>query len=800
MKLTLSWLKEYLDLGDTALDALSVRLTSLGLEVDGISDPGAALAPFVVAEIVGCEQHPNADRLRVCKVNNGTETLQVVCGAPNARLGLKGVFAPSGSTIPANGMVLKPSKIRDVESNGMMCSGRELQLSDDHEGIIELPADAPVGAKFAAYMNLCDPVIEIGLTPNRADCAGIYGIARDLAASGMGIFKPVTPVTPIPSSFNNPIKVTIDPAAAQGCPLFYGRMIKGVKNGPSPDWLRKRLEAVGLRSISTLVDITNYFTMAFGRPLHVYDAAKLSGDIVVSLSKGGEQLPALNDKEYVLPAGLVSINDQSGLIGLGGIVGGTSTGVDDDTVDVYLETALFDPIAIAEAGRQLQIISDARYRFERGVDPVFARDAVELATKMIIDLCGGTASDVISAGNVPSWQRVITYNPDRVAELGGVDVPQDRQKAILSALGCSIEQKSDSWAVTPPSWRGDIHGSADLVEEVLRINGYDQIPAVALDRDSVIARPALSPIRRRQARIRRGLCQRGYDEAVTWSFTDRKNAGLFGPDQAGLVLVNPISTDLDTMRPSILASLLPVIVGNCDRGFGDGALMEIGPAFRNAKSDGQDIMAAGVRFGATSPRHWQGGHRVADVYDAKADALAVLDIAGVPVGNLQFSQDAPGYYHPGRSSSLRLGKDILGYFGELHPNVIAHHGLNGRPVAFEIFMDRLPMSRKNTGPARPMLNLSAFQPVKRDFAFVVAQDVPAEKLVRAVQGADKVLIQKVEIFDIYRGPGVAEGKQSLAVSVTLQPVEKTLSEQDLEQISTRIIAEVGQKTGGVLRG
>lgn len=533
--------------------------------------------------------------------------------------------------------------------------------------------------------------------------------------------------------------------------------------------------------------------------MHVYDAAKLNGNIVVSLSKGGESLSALNDKEYALPAGAVTINDQSGVLGLGGIVGGTSTGVSDETVDVYLETAIFDPIMIAEAGRALNVLSDARYRFERGVDPVFARDAVELATAMIIDLCGGAASDVVMAGAVPDWQRKIAFDPARVLGLGGVDVAPERQRDILTALGCDVQMRDPMWSVTPPSWRGDIHGPADLVEEVLRVSGYHQIPATPLDRDQIVARPALSPARRRLARMRRGLCQRGFDEAVSWSFTDQANAALFAPVRKDLVLVNPISADLDTMRPSILASLLPLVARNADRGFGDGALMEIGPVFRDATDKGQDMMAAGIRFGAMSPRHWQGGHRAADVYDVKADALAVLEMANVPVGNLQYTKDVPGYYHPGRAVALRLGKDILGWFGELHPAVIEHHGLAGRAVAFEIFVDRLPQPRKSNTTAKPLLSLSPFQPVRRDFAFVVGQDVPSEKLVRAVMAADKALIQKVEIFDIYRGPGVADGQQSVALGVTLQPVEKTLTDQDLEQISSKIIAEVAQKAGGALR-
>ena len=799
MKLSLSWLAQYLDLGNTGLDDLSRQLTSLGLEVDGIADRGAALSAFVVAEIVGCEQHPNADRLRVCRVNNGTEELQVVCGAPNARLGLKGVFAPSGSTIPANRMVLKPSKIRDVESNGMMCSGRELLLSDDHEGIIELPADAPVGQRFVDFAGLSDPVIEIGLTPNRADCAGIYGIARDLAAAGMGQFRPVTPVAPVAASFDNPVRVTIDPAAQKACPLFYGRMIRGVKNGPSPDWLRQRLEAVGLRSISALVDITNYFTIGFARPLHVYDAAKLQGDIVVRLADGGEALAALNDKDYVLLSGAVVITDKSGVLGLGGIVGGQSTGVGEDTADVYLECALFDPIAIAETGRALQVLSDARYRFERGVDPVFARDAVELATAMIIDLCGGTASSVVTAGAVPDWARQIAYRPERVLSLGGVDVAADRQQQILAALGCDVQTDTKIWQVTPPSWRGDIHGEADLVEEILRVSGYDQIPSTPLDRDAVIAKPALNPARRRVARLRRGLSMRGFYEAVTWSFTSRAMAELFAPERPDLVLVNPISTDLDTMRPSILVSLLPVAVKNIDRGLGDVALMEIGPVFRDATAQGQDVMATGLRIGAASPRHWQGGHRPVDVYDVKADALAVLEMAGTPTANVQTSQDAPGYYHPGRSASLRLGPNVLGYFGELHPQIADQLGITGRVMAFEIFVDRLPLPRKNTGPARPLLKLSPLQPVKRDFAFVVAQDVAADKVVKAILSADKALIQQVDIFDVYRGPGVADGYQSLALAITLQPQDQTLSDQQLDALSGRVIEAVEKQTGGKLR-
>jgi len=493
----------------------------------------------------------------------------------------------------------------------------------------------------------------------------------------------------------------------------------------------------------------------------------------------------------------VVIADQAGVLGLGGIVGGQSSGVDDDTSDVYLECALFDPIAIAETGRALQILSDARYRFERGVDPLFARDAVELATAMIVEICGGTVSDVAVAGAVPDHGRQIAYRPSRCLDLGGVHVAEDRQAEILTALGCQVT-KNTPWQVVPPSWRGDIHGESDLVEEILRVSGYHQIPSTPLDRDGVIAKPALSPARRRLARLRRGSTQRGFYEAVTWSFTAAPIAALFTDARPDLVLLNPISTDLNTIRSTILASLLPVAVKNIDRGLGDVALMEIGPAFRNATPDGQDMMATGLRIGAASPRHWQGGHRPVDVYDVKADALSVLEMAGTPVENLQITPDAPGYYHPGRSACLRLGKEILGYFGELHPQISEHFGVTSRIVAFEIFVDRLPLPRKNSGPARPLLKISPLQPVRRDFAFVVAQDLPADKVVRAIMAADKNLIQQVDIFDVYRGPGVADGFQSLALAITLQPQDQTLSDQQLEALSLQVVAAVAH-IGGKLR-
>ena len=802
MKFTLSWLKDHLDT-DADVDAIVARLTTQGLEVDGVEDRGAALAPFIIARVTAADPHPNADKLRVCTVDAGTGPVQVVCGAPNARAGMIGVFATPGTHIPGTGLDLKTGTIRGVDSNGMLLSERELGISDEHTGIIDLPADAPVGTPYAAWAGLDDPVIDVDLTPDRADCAGIRGIARDLAAAGLGQLKPLA-ADPVPGTFDSSLTVRFDfpDGAANACPLFVGRLIRGVSNGPSPTWLQDRLLAVGLRPISTLVDITNYFTIDRNRPLHVFDAAKVTGDaLTVGLSAGGEVFEALNDKTYTLPAGITVIADAHGVDSLGGIMGGARTGVTDATTDVFVECALFDPTRTALSGRKLQVLSDARYRFERGVDPEAVIPGIERATALIMALCGGEPSHLVITGQTPDWQRTLTLRPDRVAGLGGVDVPVDRQKAILADLGFTVADNADgTLAVSPPPWRGDIDGEADLVEEVLRVNGFDHVPATPLPRTSVITRTAIAPARRRSIEARRVLAARGLDEAVTWSFIDGPTAEAFGQTDAALTLVNPIASDMNVMRPSILPGLIRAAGRNADRGYPGAALFEVGPVYSGISADGQRTIAAGVRQARTGPRHWADTPRAHDVFDARADAMAVLDAAGAPTANLQITTDAPAWYHPGRSGCLRLGPTVLAQFGEVHPATLDALGATGPMAAFEVVLDAVPVPKKQTGTARPLLSLAPLQPVTRDFAFIVDAGVAADQVVRAARGADRALITDVGVFDVYTGPGVPDGQKSLAIEVTLQPRDATLTEADLDAVGKAVVASVAKHTGGTLRG
>jgi phenylalanyl-tRNA synthetase beta chain len=801
MKFTLSWLKDHLET-DASLDRIVEALTSLGLEVEGVHDRSKELAAFRIAHVVSAEKHPDADKLRVLVVDTGTERLQVVCGAPNARAGLKGVFATEGTYIPGSDITLKKGKIRGVESMGMMCSERELKLSDEHNGIIDLPEDAPVGASFAAYAGLDDPIIDISLTPDRADCAGVRGIARDLAAAGLGTLKPLKDgplnAEPVKGAFKSPLDVRIERPDA--CPMFVGRYIKGVKNGPSPKWLQDKLLAIGLRPISVLVDITNYLTFDVARPLHVFDADKVKGGILVRMGRPGETLKALNGKEYALDGEMTVVADHDKAEALAGIVGGEETGCTESTVNVFLEAAWFDPTRTAHTGRRLGIDSDARYRFERGVDPAAVVQGAERATRLILDLCGGEASELVIAGSEPEWRRTIALHHGRVLGLGGVDVLAAEQHRILEALGFrTVEESADRTLYEVPSWRADVHGEADLGEEVLRVHGYDAIPATPMVRDGAVPKPALTAGQRRAVTAKRALAARGLFEAVTWSFMSSEVAGLFGPLDPGLRLVNPISSDLDVMRPSILANLIQAAGRNADRGFPDVGLFEVGPAYRDPTPKGQDLVAAGVRAGSAVPRHWAEKTRPVDAYDAKADALGVLEAAGAPTGNLQVTTDAPDWYHPGRSGVLRLGPTVLARFGELHPAVLDTLKVKGPLVGFEVFLDALPQPKKKGGTAKPLLQLSPFQPVERDFAFVVDAGVEADKIVRAAKGAEKALIKEVGVFDVYQGANVGEGKKSVAVAVTLQPSDRTLTEEDIEAVGQKIVAAVAKATGGALR-
>jgi phenylalanyl-tRNA synthetase beta chain len=797
MKTTLSWLKTHLETEASAAE-LAERLVMLGHDVEGVEGRAAALRGFVVARVVKAEPHPNADRLRVCIVDAGGAEVRVVCGAPNARTGMKGVFGPAGVKIPKTGMVLTESTIRGIASRGMLMSAAELALGDDHSGIIELPADAPVGAPYAGYAGLDDPVIDLKVTPNRADCLGVRGIARDLAAAGVGRLKPLD-VTPIEGRFRSPIRVHIEDL--QACPLFLGRHIRGLRNEASPPWLGERLESIGLRPISALVDITNFLTFDLNRPLHVFDASKVKGDLVVRFARSGERLMALNGRDYELDPKITAIADDNGVASLGGVIGGEMTGVTGATTEVFIEAALFDPIRTAATGRRLEIASDARYRFERGVDPAFVGPGLEIATRLILELCGGEASEIVIAGAEPEWRRHYLLRPERLSGLGGLHVPPDESRAILEALGCSVaeaREEDGSLSVTPPSWRGDIEGEADLVEEVLRVKGYDQVPAVPLPRDAVISRPAIAPARRRLELVRRTLAARGLTEAVTFSFISSELSERFGGGRPELRLVNPISADLDAMRPSVLPGLVEAARRNSDRGFPDAALFELGPLYRSDRPEGQADVAAGLRAGQMHPRDWREKARHPDLYDAKADALAALAAAGAPTDNLQTAADPPPWYHPGRAGRLRLGPVELAHFGELHPDLCEAFDLEGPVAAFEVFLDAVPGSR--AGRARAPLKLSVFQPVERDFAFIVDRGLPAETLLRAARGVDRKLVSEIRLFDLYEGQGLPEGKKSLAIAVTLQPQEATLTDSEIDGFSQKLVAAVTKATGGTLRG
>lgn len=797
MKFTLSWLKDHLET-DASLDQITDALTALGLEVEGVDDPAAALSGFVVGHVVEAVQHPDADRLRVCKVDNGTQILQVVCGAPNARAGLKVILAQPGVVIPATGDALKKGKVRGVESQGMMCSYRELGLGEDHDGIAELAADAPTGAALTSILSF-DPVIEIAITPNRADCLGVRGVARDLAAKGLGTLKPFA-APKVAGTFPGPQGLRLDFAheSLGACPQFIGRIIKGVTNGESPAWLKARLTAIGLRPISALVDITNYISYDLARPLHVFDATKVTGAVHARLARSGERLVALGGKELTLSADMIVIADDTGALSVAGVMGGEATGVSETTTDVFLEVALFDPIRIAMAGRKLEVLSDARYRFERGVDPAFMTDATEHATRMILDLCGGEASESVVAGAEPDWRRSIVLRPSRVEQVVGLNVPKARQEQILRDLGCMVAEHGNGILVSPPSWRADITGEHDLVEEVARIEGLDKVVAVPLPRPP--SPPSvLSPAQRRVGWVRRTLAQRGLVEAVTFSFLSKAQAHLFGGGQTQLALANPISVDLEYMRPSVLPNLVAAAGRNADRGSLDPALFEIGVQFDGPEPGQQRQVAGGIRMGGAGSRHWSVPRRAVDVFDAKADVMAAVTAAGLSPESVQTVQSAPVWYHPGRSGTLRLGNKDVAYFGELHPGVLTEMGIKATVVAFEVFLEAIPQPKPKSSKARPALKSSAFQPVDRDFAFVVDASIAADALVRAAKGADKALISDVRVFDLYEGQGVGEGKKSLALAVTLQPVEKTLTDDEIEAVSSAIVAAVGKATGGVLR-
>jgi phenylalanyl-tRNA synthetase beta chain len=793
MKTTLAWLQTHLET-NAPLAEIVERLIWLGHDVEGVENRARGLEPFTVAAVVSAERHPNADRLKLCVVDTGKARVQVVCGAPNARTGMKGVFAPPGTVIPRTGALLKETVIRGVASRGMLCSAFELGLGEDRDGIIEAAADAPLGARYADLIGLGDAIIDIKVTPNRGDCLGVRGIARDLAASGLGRLKPLDG-RPVPGRFRSPISIEIEGRSA--CPLFLGRHIRGLRNGPSPDWLRGRLEAIGLRPISAVVDITNFLTFDLGRPLHAFDAGRIAGGLTVRFAQANETLLALNGQEYALDPEITSIADARGVQSLGGVIGGEATGVTAATTEIFIEAALFDPVRTAATGRRLNIASDARYRFERGVDPAFVEDGLEIATRLVLETSGGEASEIVVAGKMPEWRRRYVLRSGRSKSLGGLEVSPEESRTVLEALGFAVAvEPNGDLAVEPPSWRGDIEGEADLVEEVLRVKGYEAIPAVPLPRATPLPRPALAPSRRRAELVRRSLAARGLVEAVTFSFVAVREAEMFGGARPELRLVNPISADLDQMRPSILPGLIAAARRNADRGLADAALFELGPVYCDDTPKGQVLVAAGLRAGRSGPKHWRKAARAVDLYDVKADAQAALCAMGAPAESLQPAADPPPWYHPGRAASLRLGPKLLGHFGELHPFVL--EALDARPpiAGFEVFLDAVPEPRAVPAAAP---EFSVFQPIERDFAFVVDQDLPAETLLRAASGVERELVAEIRLFDVYDGAGLPEGKKSLAVTIVLQPRERSLTETEIDGFSTRLVARVEQATGGKLR-
>ena len=809
MKFTLSWLKEHLDT-DASLNEITDRLTAIGLELEGVENPADALRPFRVARVLEAGPHPNADKLRLLKVDDGSGTpWQVVCGAPNARTGLVGVFGPPGTYVPGPAFTLKPAKIRDVESFGMMCSYRELELGEDHDGIIELPEDAPVGTSFADYAGFDDPVIEVSVTPNKQDCMGVRGIARALAASGIGTLKPLSEVyrsgvDPVEGSGEAADVRTDDPA---GCPAFYAQNVSGLKNGPAPKWMADRLKAIGQKPISVLVDITNFVSIDLGRPLHVYDRAKLSGGLVARKAADGEEVLALNGKTYKLDASMTVIADAKQVHDIGGIMGGEDSGVSDETTDVLIECAYFEPEHIARTGQKLMLTSDARQRFERGVDPAFLEQGLAIATRLVLDLCGGTASPVTRSGTAPVEPRTVAYDPAYCAALGGIDVAASEQQAILERLGFGVDCSATPWTITVPTWRRDVAGKADIVEEVVRITGIDAIPSTPLPRLPGVARPTASPAQLQERRVRRLAAARGLNEAVNWSFISDREAAPFGGGD--WVLANPISEDLKVMRPSLLPGLLSAAKRNLDRGAGSVRLFEVGRRYFKAE-DGTSLERTTlgiVLAGDKTPRDWRSGKAQAfTAHDVKAEVLALLDAAGAPAAKLMdFAPDAAGpgdHYHPGQAATLRLGpKNVLAAYGTLHPSTARAFGfkpVHGAVMVAELFLDAIPLKARGSA-MREAYAPPALQAVTRDFAFLVDAKLPAGDLVRAVKGADKKNITDARVFDSFAGQGVPEGKLSLAIEVTLQPVDKSFGDDELKAIADAVV-KAAAKLGAELRG
>jgi phenylalanyl-tRNA synthetase beta chain len=812
MKFTLSWLKDHLDTSASVAD-IRRTLDQIGVEVEGIEDASEKLAAFTIARVVDAKPHPNADKLRVLQVEiePGKPTVEVVCGAPNAKAGLVGVFAPLGAYIPGTKLTLEKKPVRGVVSNGMMLSEREMELSDSHTGIVELDATfaVKIGVRYADAMGLGDPVIEVKLTPNRPDCTGVRGIARDLAAAGLGTLKPERKLAVVEGKTDCSVDITLDfPTGAEtACSCFAGRMIRGIKNGPGPVWMQARLKAIGQRPINAVVDVTNYISIDRGRPLHVYDADKLHGAIRARLGKTGETFLGLNGHTYTVDDTMCVIADDRAVLGLGGIIGGEDTGSTETTTNILIECAYFDPHRTATSGRKANVQTDARYRFERGVDPAFVEPGLDLATSMMLEVAGGTPSKSRVAGTPPLKPVTVDFAFARVEKLMGIKLPEADMRKTLEALGFTFAGKGPAFQVTAPSWRPDIQGPADLVEEIARITGLQSIPSVPLPRlDTGVTRATLTSLQKRVRRARRLLATRGMVEAITWSFVDRAQAKHFGGGASHLDLANPISSELTTMRPSLLPGLLAAAARNRNRGTDDVALFEIGQAYRGDQPNDQFVAATGIRVGAAklagAGRHWREPTHGADVFDAKADALAILTSLGIDASKAQITRDAPAWFHPGRSATLRLGpKLVLAHFGEVHPATLKLLDLDGTAAsAFEVFVSDLPAEKRKASRAKPLLELNALQAVTRDFAFILDEKVAAADVVKAATAADKALVHDVSVFDVYQGKGVPEGKKSLAIAVTLQPRDATLTEAEIDGLAKRIVAEVTRATGGEIRG
>lgn len=794
MKFTISWLKEHLDT-NASVNEIAATLTKIGLEVEEVFNPAENLKGFITAKVATYERHPDSDHLGLLSVDTGKEKLQVVCGAPNCKQGLVGIFAPVGTVIPCYNETLKVGKIRGIESFGMMCSEKELGVGEDHNGIIELPTDTPIGVPAAEVLPI-DPVIEISITPNRAECLGVRGIARDLAAAGLGTLKPLK-INKIPGSFKSPVKINLE--ANNACKTYVGRYIRNVNNkAETPKWMKDRLTAIGLRSISPLVDITNYINYDMARPLHVFDADKLKGNICVRMAKDGEKFVSLEEKEYNLDNLSLGICDDEGIQCLGGIMGGTEKGCSAETVNVLVECALFTPENIARTGRKFQIDSDSRYRYERWVDPKSNILGSDYATQMILDICGGEAAEVEIAGCEDCEPRIAYLRPERIKNFIGIDVSKEQICEILSKLGFSCSEENGQIKAISPTWRGDIEGEHDLVEEVVRMIGLDNIPAVSLPHDK-LPKITLSPKQHRTMVVKHELANRGLLETVTWSFTDEKLADMFRQHPEHLTLINPIAADLNEMRPSILPNLLLAVQSNVAKGLGNVALFEVGPEFFGRKPGDQRLVASGIRYGLTNAKHWSHNERNVDVFDVKADAVAAITAANGPADNAQITADAPAYYHPGRSGTLRLGKNVLAYFGELHPAISAKFGLKQRACAFEVYLDNIPLPRDGQNKARKKLELPPLQAVEKDLAFVVDKKVKAVDVITAAKTADRNAITDVRLFDIYEGDNLPQDKKSLAINVTFQPQEKTFTDKELEVLMQKVIVAVDNKCGGKLR-